>query len=88
MTTGKVTTARNLELEPMGKTDSHLVTFDHHTVKYVTDLASIHNIPQAELKRLEGVISRYSFRATDYYLNLIDWQDPTLRPYPQADHPS
>jgi lysine 2,3-aminomutase len=40
---------------------------------------SIDRVPQltlAEKARLKAVTERYPFRANDYYLNLIDWNDP------------
>lgn len=45
-------------------------------VKYVRDLDKIENIPPEERARLKQVAERYVFRANDYYLGLIDWNDP------------
>lgn len=45
-------------------------------VKYVRRLSSIPQIPEEERRRLERVVERYVFRANDYYLGLIDWNDP------------
>jgi lysine 2,3-aminomutase len=45
-------------------------------VKYVRSLDKIPNIPEAERKRLAKVAERYVFRVNDYYLGLIDWDDP------------
>ncbi len=45
-------------------------------VKYVRRIDSIPNIPPEDRVKLEKVAQRYVFRANDYYLNLIDWNDP------------
>ncbi|HEU4394209.1 MAG TPA: radical SAM protein [Planctomycetota bacterium] len=45
-------------------------------VKYVKDLDSLHRIPPAERARLDEVARKYAFRVNDYYLGLIDWNDP------------
>ncbi|MCK6483281.1 MAG: 4Fe-4S cluster-binding domain-containing protein [Phycisphaerae bacterium] len=45
-------------------------------VKYVRDIDKIPNIPPAERAKLKLVAQRYVFRANDYYLSLIDWNDP------------
>ncbi len=44
--------------------------------RYIHDLSDIKQIPEEELERLNKVASSFSFRATDYYLELIDWDDP------------
>lgn len=45
-------------------------------VKYVRDIDKIPNIPPHEREKLKRVAERYVFRANDYYLNLINWDDP------------
>ena len=45
-------------------------------VRYVGNLDRIPNIPPEERAKLEKVAQRYVFRANDYYLGLIDWDDP------------
>lgn len=45
-------------------------------VAYLTKVERIPNILPAELERLRKVAQRYVFRANDYYLGLIDWNDP------------
>lgn len=45
-------------------------------VKYVRDIDKLTNIPPAERSRLKKVAERYVFRANDYYLGLINWDDP------------
>lgn len=45
-------------------------------VRYVRDIDKIPNIPPEERARLKAVTQRYVFRANDYYLDLIDWDDP------------
>lgn len=45
-------------------------------VKFVNNVDQIPNIPEAEREKLRQVAQRYVFRANDYYLELIDWNDP------------
>ena len=45
-------------------------------VRYVSDIDKIPGIPQAEREKLKQVAERYVFRANDYYLGLINWDDP------------
>ena len=49
---------------------------DAKRVKYVRRLDKVSNIPPDLLERLEPVTREYVFRANDYYLTLIDWNDP------------
>lgn len=44
--------------------------------KYITDIAKIAAIPAEERARLKEVTDTFAFRVNDYYLNLIDWNDP------------
>ncbi|BFH11272.1 KamA family radical SAM protein [Paenibacillus melissococcoides] len=44
--------------------------------KYVTDIEKITQIPETERKRLKQITEKFVFRVNDYYLNLIDWNDP------------
>ena len=45
-------------------------------VKYVRRLDQVPEIPPDEAARLQPVTEEYVFRANDYYLRLIDWNDP------------
>ena len=45
-------------------------------VKYVRRLDQIEHLSAQERDRLGPVADRYVFRANDYYLGLIDWNDP------------
>lgn len=45
-------------------------------VKYIRDIDKIQNIPEHEREKLKKVAERYVFRANDYYLGLINWDDP------------
>lgn len=38
--------------------------------------AEIDDLPRQECRQLEAVARQYAFRANDYYLDLIDWDDP------------
>ena len=45
-------------------------------VKYVKKLAQLEHLTAEQRDRLGPVADRYVFRANDYYLGLIDWDDP------------
>ncbi len=45
-------------------------------VKYIRTIDKITNIPPEEREKLRKVAERYVFRANDYYLGLINWDDP------------
>ena len=45
-------------------------------VSYVRSVDKIANIPPEEREKLRKVTERYVFRANDYYLGLINWDDP------------
>ncbi len=44
--------------------------------RFVLNLDKISQLTDAEKKQLQKVNEKYVFRANDYYLNLIDWNDP------------
>lgn len=44
--------------------------------KYITDIDKIHEIPENERKKLKAITERFVFRVNNYYLKLIDWNDP------------
>ena len=44
--------------------------------KYITDIDKLAAIPEDERKRLKRITEKFVFRVNDYYLNLIDWNDP------------
>jgi len=44
--------------------------------RYVTTLEQLAGLSETEKKRLAPVVERLRFRANDYYLSLIDWDDP------------
>ncbi|HDL19281.1 MAG TPA: KamA family radical SAM protein, partial [Bacteroidetes bacterium] len=43
---------------------------------YITKLAAIPRLGAGERQQLEPVVDKFSFRVNDYYVNLIDWDDP------------
>ncbi len=45
-------------------------------VRYYRDLDRVPNVPPEERDKLKEVAQRYVFRANDYYLGLINWDDP------------
>lgn len=44
--------------------------------KYITNIDQITQIPEEERERLKQITEKFVFRVNDYYLNLIDWNDP------------
>lgn len=44
--------------------------------KYITDIGKITNIPEIERAKLKKITDKFVFRVNDYYLNLINWEDP------------
>jgi KamA family protein len=44
--------------------------------KYITRLSQIAQLSKAERDQLQPVIEEFVFRANDYYLSLINWDDP------------
>ena len=48
-------------------------------VSYVRRLDQIEQLTPQERERLKPVADKYVFRANDYYLGLIDWNDPRIR---------
>lgn len=44
--------------------------------RYVTDVTQLTSIPEADRLRLQEVSQQYAFRINEYYLGLIDWNDP------------
>jgi len=47
-----------------------------HQCKYLTRLDQIEQLDDQERAALELVAQRFAFRCNDYYLSLIDWNDP------------
>ncbi|WP_151734921.1 KamA family radical SAM protein [Paenibacillus tengchongensis] len=45
-------------------------------VKYITDVAELDRLPEKDRFKLKKVADRFDFRVNDYYLSLIDWEDP------------
>ena len=45
-------------------------------VKYIRKIEQLENIPEQEREKLKKVAEKYVFRANDYYLDLINWEDP------------
>lgn len=44
--------------------------------KYLTRVEQLKNLGEREIAGLKRVTDRFAFRASDYYLSLIDWDDP------------
>lgn len=50
--------------------------FGQARARYIRDINRIAQLTDAEKVRLKEVTKTYAFRATDYYLSLINWSDP------------
>lgn len=44
--------------------------------KYITNIDHITQIPEEEREKLKQITEKFVFRVNDYYLSLIDWDDP------------
>jgi len=44
--------------------------------KYITNIDKLTMIPEDERQRLKRITEKFVFRVNDYYLGLIDWNDP------------
>ncbi|MBA4603112.1 KamA family radical SAM protein [Thermoactinomyces mirandus] len=44
--------------------------------RYITDIRKIENLPEEERQKLTDITDKFVFRVNDYYLSLIDWNDP------------
>jgi L-lysine 2,3-aminomutase len=45
-------------------------------VKYITKIEQLERLGEREKAELKKVTDEFAFRANDYYLSLIDWDDP------------
>ena len=45
-------------------------------IQYVNRIENVSGLPPEQREALREVTQRYVFRANDYYLGLIDWNDP------------
>jgi len=44
--------------------------------RYITDIDKIEQLSAEERAKLKPITNKFVFRVNDYYLNLIDWDDP------------
>jgi len=44
--------------------------------KYIASIMSLPGLPEQEKQRLQRVVERFSFQASEHYLSLVDWNDP------------
>ncbi len=44
--------------------------------KYITNIEQLADLDKEEKRELKQVVDKYEFRANDYYLDLINWDDP------------
>ncbi|MCH5584757.1 KamA family radical SAM protein [Shimazuella sp. AN120528] len=45
-------------------------------MRYITDIRNLERIPEEKRKILSTITDEFVFRVNDYYLSLIDWDDP------------
>ena len=45
-------------------------------MKYLTKIEQLEQLSEQEKNRLKDVTDKFSFRSNDYYLSLINWDDP------------
>lgn len=45
-------------------------------VKYITDLSKVEQLSEHERDNLKPITDKFVFRVNDYYVKLIDWDDP------------
>lgn len=45
-------------------------------IKYITKIEQLEQLSEQEIADLKDVTGKFAFRANDYYLSLIDWDDP------------
>ncbi|MEW5995036.1 MAG: KamA family radical SAM protein, partial [Candidatus Zixiibacteriota bacterium] len=56
--------------------DSRIREAGHRRARHIYSIENVHGLSDAEKARLKEVTKLYAFRANDYYLSLIDWNDP------------
>ena len=57
-------------------TSGNVIDKSVRRVKYVRNLSKLEQLSPSERAQLEPVAKEYVFRANDYYLKLINWDDP------------
>ncbi len=60
----------------MTQTDVRSETIAKRRIKFIHKLHKIPQLSEDERERLADVAARYAFRVNDYYLGLINWDDP------------
>jgi len=46
------------------------------TVKYITHISHVKGLSESEKESLKEIENKFAFRANNYYLNLVNWDDP------------
>jgi len=49
---------------------------DENKMKYLTKIEQLEHLSSADKAELKQVTNEFAFRSNDYYLSLIDWNDP------------
>lgn len=62
-------------MQPVRLTQSETIEMPKRA-RYIRDIGQVAEIPESERETLKKVAERYAFRVNDYYLRLIDWDDP------------
>ncbi len=64
-------------IQPNGKSGlKQVFAGESKAVKYIRRLDQIPQLSDAEREQLAAVADKFAFRANDYYLSLIDWDNP------------
>jgi len=45
-------------------------------INYITKLDQVQELAESEKQKLKEVVEKFEFRTNDYYLSLIDWENP------------
>ena len=45
-------------------------------VKFITNIDKVEQLSAEEKEKIKPITEMFDFRINDYYLNLIDWDDP------------
>ncbi len=69
-------TPQKEERNRLGVSHAGLFHEGRKPLRYRTRIQEVEQLPVAERERLGAVTDEYAFRVNDYYLSLIDWNDP------------
>jgi lysine 2,3-aminomutase len=56
--------------------DLQIIRYTKISMKYLTKIEQLEQLSQTQKTELKRVTEKFAFRSNDYYLSLIDWNDP------------